>query len=521
MYRTNQPVTARGFWDRDHELERLRRATGQLVRGNPTWIAILGRRKTGKTSLLLELAHRERGGAVRFAIMDTQEISPTSSEFFRLYALRALDALLLEEAGASLEALGHDSTGFAVRLTRCASYATLDAQLQRDLLDLPMRDVDLDFVKLCIGMPERLARALDTHLIIAIDEFQDLAQLAGRAGFNPFALMRSAWQRHQRVGYVISGSAQTMLAGMITSEDSPFFQHFDMLDLGPLPADVAVQLLIQEAPDPEAISPELAAAAVALLGHHPFYVQLFGDTLTQEPGPYNEASVKSAMQRLLFSKTGRLALFFEGEFNRLVGRSTYLAATLNALAVASLRQAELARQIKAGPADVRRYLERLGDAVVRLDDGRFALLDQTFGLWLRWRQPGGATVPMRLLGDEAERTTAEHLVRLGFDLVYTSRQSRGAFDLLATRGGLQLGIQVRRSAAEPLRFKKTEWARMVAAARGLGWQWAVSHVSPEGEVRILDPDGARKGREIRLGSDAAIENVLLWLGEKAEQASSR
>ena len=44
-----------------------------------------------------------------------------------------------------------------------------------------------------------------------------------------------------------------------------------------------------------------------------------------------------------------------------------------------------------------------------------------------------------------ERVVAEHLARSGFELVYQSRGSRGAFDLLATRGAQQLGVQVKRS----------------------------------------------------------------------------
>jgi hypothetical protein len=47
-----------------------------------------------------------------------------------------------------------------------------------------------------------------------------------------------------------------------------------------------------------------------------------------------------------------------------------------------------------------------------------------FELWLRWRSPGGAAVPMSVIGDEAERAVAENLAHLGFDLVYQSRVAR-------------------------------------------------------------------------------------------------
>jgi Holliday junction resolvase len=132
------------------------------------------------------------------------------------------------------------------------------------------------------------------------------------------------------------------------------------------------------------------------------------------------------------------------------------------------------------------------------------------GLWLRWRRPGGSVVPMSIIGDAAEREVAGLLARMGFDLVYQSRASRGSFDLLATRAATQLGVQVKRSPL-PLRFSRTAWNRMAADARRLGWRWTVASVTPEGEVRFLDPSKVRRGKELRLGESAAIENVVEWV----------
>ncbi len=117
---------------------------------------------------------------------------------------------------------------------------------------------------------------------------------------------------------------------------------------------------------------------------------------------------------------------------------------------------------------------------------------------------------MKLVGNEAELRVAEHLASLGFELVYQSRASRGAFDLLAIRGGRQLGVQVKRSAL-PLRFPKTAWARMACDAARFGWVFCIAAVSPEGEVALLDPARATKRKEVRIGEEARIDNLLTWL----------
>jgi hypothetical protein len=57
--------------------------------------------------------------------------------------------------------------------------------------------------------------------------------------------------------------------------------------------------------------------------------------------------------------------------------------------------------------------------------------------------------------------------------------SRGAFDLLATRGGAQLGIQVQRSPL-PLRFTQEEWSRLEAEARRLHWHWVLAAEGADG-----------------------------------------
>ena len=187
-----------------------------------------------------------------------------------------------------------------------------------------------------------------------------------------------------------------------------------------------------------------------------------------------------------------------------------LSATLEFLADGALKPADLAKRLKAGSGDTTRYLERLGDAVEKGPDGRYRIVDSVFASWIRWRRPGGAVVPMSLVGDAAERAVAVHLAQLGFDLVYQSRASRGAFDLLATRGVKHLGIQVKRSRL-PLRFKKTEWRRMEADSARLGWAWAIAAVGEDDSVVMLDPGCAATKREVRVGPDAEIENLLTWL----------
>ena len=303
---------------------------------------------------------------------------------------------------------------------------------------------------------------------------------------------------------------------MLVEAHSPFFQHFELMEVGPFPRQEALRLLVDGAPRDRPVPRPVARLALDALGCHPFYLQLLGEALVRQAPPYDEAALKEALQEVLFSRAGRLALYLEQTFRAVVGRSTYLAAALRALAEGPRRLTDVARGIGAQSGSTARYLERLGDAVERTADGLYRLADPVFGLWLRWRQPGGTTVPMVIVGDEAEQRIAAELARLGFDLVYQSRASRGAFDLLATRGGRQLGVQVKRTGL-PVRLGKAAWSRMEAEGHRLGWRWIVAVVTPppEGAAHFLDPAGAVVGRRVRLDEAASIDNLLRWLDTPA------
>lgn len=512
MFRTSSPVTGGQFEDRSVQLEQLQRVVASVREGAPRWLAILGPRKVGKTSLVLELARLNTGGPVRFVVLDSNRYAPLGLDVFRRYALRAADALLGPALGFSLESVADQAADLAAELADSDAVAALPAEARRGLLQLAQPVRTPDRLAALLELPEQLAEALGVGLLAAWDEFQLLGSLRhGTRSFDPFPRMRAVWQTHKRVGYVISGSAPSMLRELTSSERSPFFQHFDIIELGAMSRPDALALLRGGADG--CIPEHLCERVVDLVGGHPFYLQLMGQELLDGGPPWDDAAFKEAAQRLLFSPNGRLAMYFQREFDRVVGRATTLAATLGALARSEpggLTVTEVARAIGAGTGPAVRYLERLADVVEKGKGGRWRIGDPTFATWLRWRDPSGRVVPMTSIGSEAELSVARKLASAGFDLVYQARASRGAFDLLALRGPTQLGIQVKRHDL-PIAFALSEWQRMDAEASRLGWRWLVASVSRSGEVHLLDPARARVRRTARLHTDAAIDNLLRWV----------
>ncbi len=247
MFRSSLPVSADSFHNRHRELATLTSAVERLRQGTPAWIAVIGSRKIGKTSLVTELARRVSDATLLFVILDVFEVAPPSPEVFRLYAFRAVDRVLAVEVGESLERLARQPAAYRRALQACPNWSRLPAELRGDLAELAETTCDQAFVRTCLELPERLAAALGLRLVVAIDEFQELAALTTqRHGFDPFPLMRSVWQRHEHVGYIVSGSSRSMLAELLTAKRAPFLQHFATLDLGPFSHEDAVGLLVSQ-----------------------------------------------------------------------------------------------------------------------------------------------------------------------------------------------------------------------------------------------------------------------------------
>lgn len=504
MFRTNRPVTASAFHDRTQPLARLEQMVTRLEAGETSWLALIGRRKLGKTSLLLELARRNHHRVI-FVILDTLERAPVDGEVLRLLAIRTLDAVLRPVLGASLEALQLDPPSFRAALA--PHLAQLPSDTHRLVMDLATVPLTAASLTAMANLPQQLAEARDLRLLCAVDEFQELMTMSKRGRRSSpdlVALLRSVWQHHDRVSYVISGSAPSVLRELVSSQASPFFQHLDVLELDPMSHADAVELLTANG-----ISESVAQRTVELVGGHPFYLQVVGEELLRANTSDHElVDLQEALQTVLFHRTGRLALYLEREMQGIIGRSSQMMALLSHLSEGPRTVTQLSEAMGIRTGAVVGLLDRAGDHITR-QDSAYALADPVSALWLRWRRPHGAAVPMSLLGAEGERAVAEALARLGFDLVYQSRASRGAFDLLATRGASQVAVQVKRRAL-PLVFDLDAWARMEAEAARFGWSWVLAAVEPDtNTVRWLDPAAARIRKTARV--DEEIPNLLAWL----------
>lgn len=109
--------------------------------------------------------------------------------------------------------IGHDGT-----LTGTVEVATDDKEAVSALLE-GMRHA------------EKLAKKKGKRLVIIIDEFSDLPKYDGQTLEK---VMRSEIQQHDHIGYIFSGSEQSVMLSMIQDKTRAFYKLGRIMDLGPI-----------------------------------------------------------------------------------------------------------------------------------------------------------------------------------------------------------------------------------------------------------------------------------------------
>lgn len=518
FFESSKPVTGPEFFNRTEELKELLRSVEILRQGSTHYLALLGWRKVGKTSLLWQFMEAARGRDVHFFSVDCWEKKPTPKIFFQDYLIQTLDGFIRDHSPAGFRSPIRTALVQESRLlSTIADLRQLGIKAITEgtelLLELRRNGYSDALFAGIVDLPERIAQETNTCFVAIIDEFQELKDLNHFKAIKEymgdiFAFFRARWSRHKRVNYIISGSKITMMREILTQERAPLFQHFKILEVEVFREADARTLLRElssraENPIPEGLIDKL----LAVVGFHPFYLQVLGGELCSREH-LDEDAFKVTVQENLFSATGKLALYFQDIVGRIVGRSASLEQTLIQIAHQPGTLSQLAARMEVGTGTLKSWIDRASD-LIRFADGIYQIADPCLRLYLSGKSEMKPILPTLVLGNEAEQTVARHMAAAGFDLIYQSRASRGAFDLLAIQGGKEIGIQVKK-AHLPYYLPKEKLHLITHWAEKLAWIPLLALVIEE-HVRFYDIRHLKaKGKSCRIDEKTqAIDNLLM------------
>jgi AAA+ ATPase superfamily predicted ATPase len=416
------------FTDRQRELAVLAYAVEELRQGRPHHVAFLGLRKIGKTSLLKEFAYRLLTEAqvdketVLPVYMDLEEIC-SSPEFFTLRYIGHISYWFQTRGQETIRPF------LSLNSLLLNGPALMKGSLEALANELAKAKPDRGFLlHLAFDFPEELAQRTGVRFLMMLDEFQTIHTLANFPEVKDIvAVFRAHLERHTLCGYVVAGSAISIMEQMLT-HTSPLFAQFERLILSPLDRGDTRELVLKLLPSERLEDVSAVNAEVyRLTGGHPFYIEALCSRLRSwhllQNLPLTPATTKEAFVWEVLSPEGRIYDFCRYIYDVSVQRARGYGALIAILQLLAeqdgLTIADIARRQKVTAATARDYLRWLKevDLITEREGGHY-YCDPVLRFWVANVTAGLEMVspPQRELLEEMVRHLDERYQRVMTEL---------------------------------------------------------------------------------------------------------
>ncbi|MDH3723179.1 MAG: ATP-binding protein [Desulfobacteraceae bacterium] len=206
------------FADRKQELDELSREMVNLSR-----IFLISPRRYGKTCLLFNLMDRLDEIGIASAYIDLNAY-PGLGDLAEAYTRRTTKAL-----EANTEKLMKIFS--SLRLLRPKISVGLNGSMSAGVEVAVQEKASLSALIEGMNHADRLAAKQNRKLVVIIDEFSDLTKFNGH-GLEK--AVRSEVQQHEHIGYIFSGSEESVMLSMAKDRKRAFYKLGRIMGLGPI-----------------------------------------------------------------------------------------------------------------------------------------------------------------------------------------------------------------------------------------------------------------------------------------------
>lgn len=246
------------FTDRVEDAKRL---TANLTHGINT--ILISPRRWGKTSLVKKVIAGIDAANVKPVFIDVFQCR-SEYEFYHAFA-----ATVIKQTSSRLEEWVEMAKTFLSNLSPKFSFGAdpmNDFSLSFEWT--PKDDMGMDILQL----PEKIAQKKKVHLVICLDEFQQIADFSDSVKFQK--KLRSVWQHQQNVTYCMFGSKKHLMENIFNDKGMPFYKFGDMMFLKKIPTEEWVSFICAKFQETgKSISAEQAARICDTTENLSSYVQ--------------------------------------------------------------------------------------------------------------------------------------------------------------------------------------------------------------------------------------------------------
>ena len=488
-FHIDEPVAGNALFGRERDIKYVCENCVETVRkrGQRCFIALIGIRKVGKSSIIHEVKRRyDEVPDIYATIINCYEWRDNSDDFFKYYAIQVMNEFIkrrgyldgvklipkpdtwdyekkFDEIMQSIDSLGSEALKHGVGALEFLQHETTKRGRPAAYRTI-------------IHLPQYLAEEASIYFQIIFDEFQEIANLnklpeVQETLGNIYRHFRSIWilkPLEHRVNYMITGSRLGQLRIIISSPREPLFGHFHNYGIKSLTRPDAKEmietLMPQEGFSFEKL--EMIKELLDLSDSNPYYIREIlqaAATRASEDKIITEDDFRHGVQDTFFSESGTLNGYFAQYFRDYQQDYPQGRDVMISLAEGNTTTEEVAQDLKRPVSTVKKHLQELEywNAVKNRNIDKYYINNPVFNFWLRGSLTRYKNVagPF-LVGSEVEKKLALFLLEHGIDLVYQAFQSRGPFDLLMEHGGSSVAIQLKKVDRFYCHFSKAAYERM-------------------------------------------------------------
>ena len=333
---------------------------------------LISPRRWGKTSLVHQVAEDLKAKNIKFCFVDAFNIRSEELFYYEMakQLIKCTSTKVEEWMLTAKQFLSRITPRFTISMDKEA-----DFHFDMNLKELKKSAGDI------LNLAERIAKAKNIRIVVCIDEFQNIEFFDDPLAFQK--QLRSAWQHHKYVTYVLYGSKRSMLMQLFEKQSMPFYRFGDVMYIEKIAKDHWIAFLIARfQKTKKKISKELAARIADTVQCHPYYVQQLAHiTWHNTHKEVTEAIYDKSVNDLL---SGNL-ITFQKDFDSLSNVQVNLVHAVSKGNISNLTRAEVVNEFNLGSsANVIRMINALEKKeIVEKINKQIIFLDPVFELWLK------------------------------------------------------------------------------------------------------------------------------------------
>ena len=278
-------VEGNNFTDREKETRRLKQdfENGQNM-------ILISPRRMGKTSLVRKVQTLVDTKSIVTVYMDIYDCR-NEYEFYNKFA-----ATLMKQTAGKAEAVMKNIKEFLVRLSPTLSFGPDPNNELSVSLGITPKDYSPEEI---LQLPERMAAKMGKHIVVCIDEFQQIGEFPDSLKVQK--KMRGIWQLQNNASYCLFGSKKHLLTNLFQSKKMPFYQFGDIMFLQPIPTEDWIPFIRQKFEEKKmSISDAIIEKICSTVQNQSSYVQqLAWNVMLNTTKTADEATLETAIEDLL------------------------------------------------------------------------------------------------------------------------------------------------------------------------------------------------------------------------------